>query len=100
MKSFVNDCGEVAHVAHKIIVLDAGASDADRVNFLKGVRADERQWHLPCDNDNRSRIHVSVGDARHGVGCTGAGCNERHADPPRRARVTFGHVNRALFMSH
>ena len=68
VKSFFDHIGQIAHVFDQIVVLCAGPRDADGVGFLKSVGADELARHLTADDDQRRRIHVSVGDAGDRIG--------------------------------
>src|SRR5438105_2332504 len=56
MKSLVDDRPKIAHVAHQIVVLDAGPSDTDCVHLLESVSADQPQRYLAGDHHDRRRI--------------------------------------------
>ena len=47
VEGLLDDAREVADVLDEIIVLGAGARDADEIDFLEGVVADHRGRHLP-----------------------------------------------------
>ncbi len=100
IERLVQDAREIVDVLHEVIVLRAGARDADRVAFLERVRADQRRADLPGDADNRDRIHQRVGEARHRVRRAGAGCDEHNADLAAGARIAFGRVHGALLVPH
>ena len=100
MKSLVDDRPKIAHVAHQIVVLDAGPSDTDCIHLLESVSADQPQRYLAGDHHDRRRIHVSVGDARDCVGRARPGCDQRYPHAPRSARIAFGHVHCALLVPH
>ncbi len=71
IEGLVQDAAQLVHVLDQIIVLGAGARDADRVAFLEGVVADQMRRHLTGDADDRDRIHERVGQAGDGVGRAG-----------------------------
>jgi hypothetical protein len=96
----MDDGSQIAYVAHQVVVFHAGACDTDGVHFLKRIGSDERQRYLSRDYNDRSRIHVRVGDSGDGVGSARPRRDKRHADATRSARIAFGHVNRALFVAH
>jgi hypothetical protein len=64
----MQDAREIVYIADEIVVFRAGAGDADRVAFLKGVVADQMRGDLPRDADDRNGVHQGVGQA----GVTGA----------------------------
>jgi len=61
MKGFMNHGSQIVHIAHEIVVLDARPSDADCVDFLKSISANQMRRHLPGDHDDGRRVHVGVG---------------------------------------
>ncbi len=93
------DC-QIFDVLHQKIVLHAGTRDADRVAFLERIFADGMRGHLPGQYHHRDRIHVSRGNAGHGIGYTRARGDERNADFFRRARIGIGRMYRRLFMAY
>ena len=99
IKSFFDGRREVVHVFDKEAVLDAGAGDADRIHFLKGVVANQRRRHLPGEDNQRDGIGIGGGDAGHGVGETGTGGDDGHANFAGSARVAVRLVYRALLMA-
>ena len=84
----------------RIIVLGAGARDADEIGLLESVVANHRGRHLARKDDHRRRIHVGVGDASNGVGRARARGNQHDARPSTNARIALGHVGRALLMAN
>ena len=84
----------------KPVVFGAGAGDANGVRFLEGVRADHKGRNLTGQHNNRDRVQQRVGQAGHSVCCAGARCHQRNANFTSRARISFGRVNRALFVTH
>src|SRR5438552_13738299 len=91
---------QIANIPHQIVVLNAGPSDANGVNFLKSIGADQAQWNLAGDHHNRRRVHVRVVHAGDRVGGAGPGRDQRHTDAPRSPRISFGHVDRALLVTY
>ena len=75
-------------------------SDASDVGLLKSVVTDQLAAHLARDADDRRRIHHRRGNARDQVGCTRPRGGNGDADSAAGARVTVGHVRRALFVPH
>jgi hypothetical protein len=53
---------------------------------------------LPCNDDERDRIHVRRRNAGYGVGYTRAGSDERNAHFLRGSRVTVSSVDSTLLM--
>jgi len=100
IEGFLQRHRKLGHVAHEEVVLDAGAGDADGVQFLKGVLSDEGCRHLTGDDDQRNRIVISGGDAGDGVARAGAGGDHRHAHLAGAARVAVGRVHGGLLMTH
>ncbi len=100
VKRLVQDPGEIVHVADEIVMLGAGARDADRVAFLERVAADHMRGNLAGEADERDGIHQRVGQPGHGIGRAGARRNQQHADLARRARIAFGRVRGALLMAY
>ena len=100
VERLVQDARQRVHVLDEIIVLGAGARDADRVAFLEGVVADQMRRHLAGDADHRNRIHQRIGQAGDGVGRAGARGDEHDADLAGRARIAFGGMHGALLVAH
>ena len=99
VEGFLDDPCDVAHVLDQVVVLGAGARDADEIGLLERVVADHRGRHLARDNDHRGRIHVGVGDASDRVGRAGTRGDHHHARPSADARVALGHVRGALLVA-
>src|SRR6185369_15852932 len=53
MKRFAHYARQIAWIAHEIIVFYAGPRDADRIDLLKRVSADQVFWHLTGDHHER-----------------------------------------------
>ncbi len=100
VERLVDDARQIVHVAHQPIVLGAGARDADGVAFLKRVIADEMGRHLSGNDHERNRIHQRVGQARDRIGRSRPRGDKHDARLAGRARIAFGGVNRALFVTH
>ena len=99
VESFLDGFGQVLDVPDQEVVLDARPGNADRVDFLKRVVADQRRGHLPGEHHQWDGIHVGVGDAGNGVGDAGAGGDQHHAGFAAGAGVTFGGVDGGLFVT-
>ena len=92
--------GQILHVLHEEVVLDARPRDADGVALLERVLADCVRRHLAGDDDERDRVHVGGRDSRDRIGHARTGSDQRDADLVRRARIPVGSVDRALFVTH
>ena len=99
VEGLLDDPGQIAHVLDQVIVLGAGARDADDVDFLERVVADQRRRHLSGDDDHRYGIHVGGGNAGHGIGGAGARSHQTYAYPARSAGIAVGGVDGSLFMA-
>lgn len=73
IESLLDRRGQILDVLDQVVVLGARPGDADDVDFLERVIADERARHLPGDDDHRDGIRVRRGDAGYGIGGSGAG---------------------------
>ena len=91
---------QLADALHEVIVLGAGACDADRVAFLECVVADEMRRHLSGEAHERGRVHERVGQSGNGIGGAGTGGHQHAADLAGRARIAFGRVHGALLVPH
>ena len=98
VEGFFDGRRQLVHVLDEEAVLDAGTGDADRIDFLEGIVANQRRWYLAGDDDQRDGIGVGGGDAGHGVGQTGAGGDDGDADLAGSARVAVRLVNGTLFV--
>jgi hypothetical protein len=81
-------------------VLDAGAGDAHRVDFLEGVLPDHGGGDLAGEDHHGDGVAVGGGNAGDGVGRAGAGGDERHAHFAACARVAVGGVHRGLLVAY
>ncbi len=100
VESFMDHARQIGHVLHEVVVLGAGAGDADGVAFLKAIRADQRGRHLGGDADQRDRVHQRVGEAGHRIGGARAGGHQHHAGLAGRAGIALRHVGGALLVPH
>ena len=91
---------QVLHLLHQDVVLHAGPRDADRVDFLESVVADQRGAHLPGEHHQRHGVHVGIGNAGHGVGRARAGSHQNHPDFSGRFGIALGRMCRALLVAH
>src|SRR6185503_8082915 len=55
--------------------------------------------HLTRNNDERRRVHVSVGDSGYSVRSAWARGDEHYTDTAGGACITFRHVHRALLVT-
>ena len=81
VKRFFNDARNIIHVRDQITVLHNRQCDANDVRLLKRATANHILIHLACDSDERTGIHVSVGNSR---------------DEVSRARAARAHANAGL----
>ena len=81
-------------------MLNAGARDADGIDFLKRIQANGMGRDLPADDDQRDRIHIGGGDTRDGVSYAGAGSYQRHSHLVTGAGVAIRCVHRRLLVPH
>mgnify|MGYP000193308301 CR=1 FL=1 len=80
MERLLHDFRHVLGVLHQKVVLHDGARDADCVALLESIQSDRVRRHLTGDNHHGNAIHVSSGNAGHGIRQAGAGGDQRHAD--------------------
>ena len=100
VKRLFDRCREVFYPLHQEIVFHARTGDADAIDFLESIVADEVGRHLSREDDQWTRIHISSSDAGYAIGRPGARGYEDDAGFAGRARVTVGRVCRALFVAH
>ena len=98
IKGLLDDPGHILHVSDEVVVLRAGARDADDIGFLKGIVTDQHGVYLPGENDEGHRIHVSRRNARHRVRRTGTGRDEGNTHSSRGPGVAIGCVDRGLLV--
>ena len=55
---------QVLRVVDQVVVLGAGPGDADDINLLEGIVADQRRGHLAGQHHHRDGIHVGGGNGR------------------------------------
>ena len=99
VKGFLYDPAEVFAAAHRHRILADGAADADDVDLLKGVVADEVGRHLPREADEGHAVVIGGGDARDEVGRTRAAGDETDARFARGARVAVRRVHEPLLVA-
>ena len=80
-------------------MFDDGHGDADNIDFLEGVRAHEICRHLACDENNRNRVHIGIGDSGDQIGCARTGGRKGRAGFPGCPRITNGGHAAALLMT-
>ena len=91
--------GQVVDIAHQKVVLDTGAGDADRVNLLEGVAADDRGRHLPGEDHHGDGVHVGGGDAGNGVGGPGSRGDQGDAAAAGGAGIAVGAMGGGLLVA-
>ncbi len=89
---------QVLHVFDQEVVLDARAGDADRVDFLERIIADQARGYLSAEHDDGNRIHVGRGDPCDGVGHAGARGHEHYPGFAAGPRIAIRRVCRTLFV--
>ena len=99
VEGLVQDGGQVSRALHQIVMLGAGAGNADRIALLEGVRPDQVGWDLPGNDHQRNRIHQGIDNAGHRIGRAGARGDQHHAGLARRARIALSRMGCALFMT-
>ena len=68
VEGLVQDARQVSRALYQIVMLGAGAGNADRVALLEGVRPDQVGWNLPGNDHQRNRIHQGIDNTGHGIG--------------------------------
>ncbi len=91
---------DLVGLGDQVIVFRDRQGHAGHVGLLEGVRAEERRGHLPGDADDRRRVEHRRRDPGHEIGRTRPRGRDAHPDSPGGARVTIGHVGRALLVAH
>ena len=86
----MDDLREIFDVLDQVVVLGAGARDAEGVGFLEGVAADQLAGDLSGDGDDGDGIHHGVHQAGGEVGGAGSGSGAADAHLAGGARVAFG----------
>ena len=99
VKGLLHRGRQIAYVFHQVAVLRARPGNADDVHFLERVVPDHGGGNLPGEDHHGNRVHVCGGDAGDRVGGAGARSHQADADPAAGARVTVGHVGRALLVT-
>ena len=68
IKGFFQGHRQITDVLDQKIVFDARAGDANRINLLKGIIADQCRGHLTGDHHHRYRIHIGCRNTRDRIG--------------------------------
>ena len=100
IEGFMQDAREIVHVLHKIVVLGAGARNANRVAFLKRIVANQVRGNLAGNADQRNGVHHRIGQTGDRIGSAGTRCHQHHAGLAGRARIAFSRVHRSLLMAY
>ena len=91
---------QILRTLDEIIMLRDWRRDAADVRFLERVLADDGSRHLSGETNERNRIHIGGGDARHEIRAARSRSREANADFSRSARVAVRRQRRALLMTH
>ena len=70
--SFGHHAGNVGGVADNIAMLDHRQGHAENINLLERIGSHQVRRDLACDENNRNRVHISIGYRRDKVRCAGA----------------------------
>ena len=100
VERLVNDLRQVFQFLDQIVVLGAGARDAEGVGLLESVAADEFAGDLAGEGDDGDGIHHGIDEAGDQVGGAGAGGGAADAYFAGGARVAFGGEAGVLFVAH
>ena len=98
VKRLLEDGREVGDVFDEVVVLGAGAGDADDVHLLEGVVADQVSRHLTGEHDDGDRVREGRGDAGHGVRRPRPGGHQADPHLARSPRVAVGGVDGPLLV--
>ena len=79
IKGLMDDPRQILDALHQIVMLGAMAGNANRITFLKRIRADQMGWNLPGEAHQRNGIEQRISQPCDGVGCTGARRDQHHA---------------------
>ena len=90
---------DVFHARDEEVVLGDGQGDAGDVDLLEGVGAEDLGGDLAGDADDGDGVQHGGGDAGDEVGGPGAAGGDGDADAAGCARVSVGHVGRALLVA-
>ncbi|KAG0925239.1 hypothetical protein G6F32_013627 [Rhizopus arrhizus] len=91
---------QVIDTAHQPAVLDARQGQAEHIQLLEGVGAQQRRGDLAGDADHRHRIQHRIGDAGDQVRGARAGSSHADADLAAGAGEAIGGQRSALLMAH
>lgn len=97
----------LAHRRHELVglldlevVLRDGHRDVEDVRLLERIAPQERCVDLPCDGDDRDRVHEGRRKARDEIRRARARRRDADADLARCARVAIGRMRGILLMCH
>jgi hypothetical protein len=92
--------GQFCRVLHQPVHLGTGAGDPDGVGLLKPIRADHEGRDLAGQDNQGDAVHQGIGQACHGIGRAGAGCDKHHTGFAGGPCIALGHVDGTLFMAN
>ena len=74
--------------------------DADKVDFLKGIRTQEGSSHLPCYDNDRGAVEHSIADAGNRIRSSRSTCDNAHSHFTRHTCITLRSVCCTLLVTH
>ena len=97
---FVEFGGHARRIAHGAGVTGDRAHDLRGVHVLQPAAILLRLRIAARQNEDRRARHMGVGDAGHGVGESGPGRDERHAEFACQFRMGLRHMDRRALVTH
>ncbi len=99
VKSLFQGNRQIRDILHQEIVLDAGTGNADRIDFLEGVVADQGGGNLTGDDHHGNGVHIGGGNAGHRIGRARAGGHQHHTGFTGGTGVTIRGMGCSLLMA-
>ena len=100
VERFVDAARQFGGVFDQPVVFGARTGDANGVGLLERVRTNHKGRNLTREHNDRDRIHQRVGQTCHRVGRTRTRGYQRNANLAGGTGVTFGCVDRGLFVTN